>query len=107
MIAARLQYSSPSQGEPLAKVKRFSFSRAPLASGPDRRVPFVGVRNSCGAFGVHSLIRALYQPSEQTSRVFAVLLGKLPLSVVAHEQQRSERSLSWVTRNMLRVTRCL
>jgi hypothetical protein len=53
------------------------------------------------------LLRSPHQACKQAARVFTVSLRPGPSCVVAHEQQRSERSLSWVTRNMLRVTKCL
>jgi hypothetical protein len=63
--------------------------------------------NLGGAYGLHSLFSSLRKFLQEPRGVLTVFTSPCPLRVVAHEQQRSERSLSWVTRNMLRVTKCL
>jgi hypothetical protein len=66
-----------------------------------------GFLNLGGAYGLHSLFSSLRKFLQEPRGVLTVFTSPCPLRVVAHEQQRSERSLSWVTRNMLRVTKCL
>jgi hypothetical protein len=63
--------------------------------------------NLGGAYGLHSLFSSLRKFLQEPRGVLTVFTSPCPLRVVAHEQQRNERSLSWVTRNMLRVTKCL
>lgn len=52
-------------------------------------------------------ICSLRQFRQEPRSVFAVSFRPGPFVALAHEKQRNERSLSWVTRNMLRVTKCL
>jgi hypothetical protein len=65
------------------------------------------LKNLGGAYGLHSLFSSLRKFLQEPRGVLTVFTSPCPLRVVAHEQQRNERSLSWVTRNMLRVTKCL
>lgn len=67
----------------------------------DGRGTIVGVWNwfrpVAGCF-----LRALYQPRKQSSRVFAVLFGQLPLCVIAHEQQHTTGAFVACAKNFSR-----
>jgi hypothetical protein len=113
IVVIRLQYQSVASSSPtrdgklLARMRRCFPVSALLASF------FSGTRD-------RGRILNLFGPFQAARRLFSSLL-KYPQKslsctsnafhvlscVVVHRQQRSERNLSWVTRNMLRVTKCL
>jgi hypothetical protein len=96
--------STPSQdgNDGWARVRYTSCGPSPLF-----RQGHAGFKNLGGAYGLHSLFSSLRKFLQEPRGVLTVFTSPCPLRVVAHEQQRNERSLSWVTRNMLRVTKCL
>jgi hypothetical protein len=97
---------APSRNRVRTVVRVRCYSQA-LATVRYDRQGRAGFFNLGGAYGLHSLFSSLRKFLQEPRGVFTVFTSPCPLRVVAHEQQRSERSLSWVTRNMLRVTKCL
>ncbi len=83
--------------KPLSALRAFLSSNRDLGWSMNLFGPYQAARRS---------FRALLKFCQEPSRRFTNALHVLPC-VVAHEQQRSEGNLSWVTRNMLRVTKCL
>jgi hypothetical protein len=92
----------------LVKVERFA---SPLSASFTSRLlrprgTFAGVVNFCRYLTGWSF-RSLHHLRQEPGSVFAVSFRPGPFVAIAHKKQRNERSLSWVTRNMLRVTKCL